>query len=94
METRPETNQQRKHLLADLKSIPVRVPAATVLMSSSAPLAFSITTPNTLYNKAAEAKKHTAQLCSDDLVTIQQITIFYKRGTRSLHINLWDLNLL
>lgn len=48
-------NQWQKHLLADLKSIPVRVPAATVLMSSSAPLAFSITTPNTLYNKAADA---------------------------------------
>lgn len=45
-----------KHLPADLKSIPVNVPAATVLMSSSAPLAFSMTTPKALYNKAAMAK--------------------------------------
>lgn len=33
---------------ADLKTIPVSVPAATVLMSSSAPLAFSIATPKAL----------------------------------------------
>lgn len=59
-------NQQRRHLLADLKSIPVSVPAATVLMSSSAPLAFSITTPNTLYNKAATAKKSTLSGVKED----------------------------
>lgn len=62
-ESKIEINQWQKHLLADLKSIPVKVPAATVLMSSSAPLAFSITTPNTLYNKAVEAQKHTGQQC-------------------------------
>lgn len=32
--------------------MPARVPAANVLISSSAPLAFSIATPNTLYSKA------------------------------------------
>ncbi len=38
----------------DLKSIPVNVPATTVLRSSSAPLAFSMATPNTLYKRAVE----------------------------------------
>lgn len=38
----------------DLNIIPVNVPADIVLMSSSAPLAFSIATPNALYNKAVK----------------------------------------
>lgn len=43
----------------DLKSIPVNVPAATVLRSSSASLAFSMATPNTLYKRAVEKEKPT-----------------------------------
>lgn len=52
-----EIHAEKKHPPPDLNNIPVSVPAATVLMSSSAPLAFSITTPKTLYNKAAMGKK-------------------------------------
>lgn len=53
----------KTNLLADLKSIPVNVPAATVLMSSSAPLAFSIATPKALYNNATnkEIEKTSSQ---------------------------------
>lgn len=53
-----QISKNKRHLLADLKSIPVRVPAATVLTSSSAPLAFSITTPKALYNKAAMTEQY------------------------------------
>ena len=38
--------------------MPVRVPAAKVLMSSSAPLAFSMATPNILYNNAVNTHAH------------------------------------
>ena len=51
----------------DLYSIPERVPAASVLMSSSAPRTFSMATPNTLYSKAGSVevvKKDIAQLTS------------------------------
>lgn len=51
-----DIHTEKKHPPPDLNNIPVSVPAATVLMSSSAPLAFSITTPKTLYNKAATEK--------------------------------------
>lgn len=46
-----------------MKSIPVNVPAATVLRSSSAPLAFSNTTPKALYNKAATVERDSLKIC-------------------------------
>lgn len=57
---------KQRHLPLDLKSIPVNVPAATVLMSSSAPLAFSIATPKALYNRAARTSKKAPELKRQD----------------------------
>lgn len=65
--------------LVDLKSNPVKVPAATVLRSSSAPLAFSMTTPNTLYRRAVEMRKQN--------VTTRHVWTWYKRWW---YFHMWD----
>lgn len=57
----------------DLKSIPVNVPAATVLRSSSAPLAFSMATPNTLYKRAVEKERPTFYYARHNKTIILQL---------------------
>lgn len=61
----------------DLKSIPVNVPAATVLRSSSAPLAFSMATPNTLYKRAVEKEKPTFYYATVSTIIYTTDVIFF-----------------